>query len=48
MGIGTDALGLVIAGMVIWIILPDPIPVIDEMILIPVVAILILKFGKDL
>ena len=48
MGIGQDALGLVIALILIWIIIPDPIPLIDEIILIPVVGVLIAKFASDM
>ena len=48
MGLGNDVLGLVIALIVIWIIIPDPIPIIDEVILIPVVGVLIAKFTADM
>lgn len=48
MGLGHDVLGLAIALILIWIIVPDPIPIIDEIILIPVVGILIAKFASDM
>ena len=48
MGLSRDVLGLLIALIIIWIIIPDPIPVIDEIILIPVVGILITKFAGDM
>ena len=48
MGIGQDALGLIIALIIIWIIVPDPIPLIDEIILIPVVGVLMAKFMSDM
>ena len=48
MGLGNDVLGLVIALIIIWIIIPDPVPMIDELVLIPVVGILISKFSKDM
>ena len=48
MALGKDVLGLLIAVISIWIIFPDPIPIIDELILIPVVGVLILKFSGDM
>ena len=48
MGLSHDIIGVVIAAIVIWIIIPDPIPVVDEMILIPVVTVLVAKFIGDL
>lgn len=48
MGLSQDVLGLIIAFIVIWIVIPDPIPVVDELILIPVVGVLIAKFAGDM
>lgn len=48
MGVSRDVLGLAIAFIIIWIVIPDPIPVVDELILIPVVGVLISKFSKDM
>ena len=39
MGFSKDMLVLFIVGATIWIIVPDPIPLIDELILIPLVAV---------
>ena len=38
MGFGKELLVIFIVGATIWIIVPDPIPLIDELILIPLVA----------
>ena len=39
MGFSKDMLVLFIVAATIWIIVPDPIPIIDELILIPLVAV---------
>ena len=38
MGFGKELLVLFTVGATIWIIVPDPIPLIDELILIPLVV----------
>ena len=48
MGFGKALLVLFIVGATIWIIVPDPIPVIDEVILIPIVIIAIGELMGDM
>lgn len=48
MGLGQDVLALIIVVIAAWIILPDPIPVIDEIVLIPVLVALVAKFLGDM
>ena len=48
MGLSKVLLVLFIVGAVIWIIVPDPIPIIDEVILIPIVAIAMGELVSDL